>query len=221
MMTPKQRRLILMIGGGIFALLIAMILFTTVPKIGKAELDIVVAPSEATLTIDGQKANPGKNYVTPGEHTLTVSLTPFEDVSKKVNTNNLKVGDQIFMYPKIDASTDAAKKWFEQHPEAGYQLNALGAKENAVITKQINEDFRLLKELPHETATFIVNYSLNEAHNEVTYNVTLLPYLLENRPGYKEQLLEYKAQAEKWLTSNGVDLTKTKATFTPNPDDIK
>jgi hypothetical protein len=221
MMTPKQRKIILLIGGTIFALLIVMVLFNTVPKIGKAELDIVVAPSEATFTIDGQKASSGKNYVTPGEHTLTVSLAPFEDVTKKVNTKDLKAGEQIFMYPKIDASTEAARKWFQDHPKAGDELNALGAKENAVVTARINKDLPLVKDLPHESSTFIIGYSLNEDNTEISYQVTLLPYLLTNRPGYKEQLLEYKAQAETWLKNRGVDIATAKITYTPDPASVK
>lgn len=221
MISSKQRKLILGIGGGLVVLLIVMVLFNTVPKIGKAEMDIVVAPSEATLTIDGQKAGPGKNYVTPGEHTLAVSLSPFEDVTRKVNTNDLKAGEQIFMYPKIDGSTEAARKWFQDHPKAGDELNALGAKENAVVTARINKDLPLVKDLPYESTTFIVGYSLNDDNTEISYQVTLLPYLLTNRPGYKEQLLEFKAQAEEWLKNRGVDVSKVKITFTPDPANVK
>ena len=221
MISSKQRKLILGTGGGIFALLIVLILLNTVPKIGKAELDIVVAPNQATVTIDGQKANPGKNYVTPGEHTLEVSLAPFENVSKKVNTKDLKAGEQIFMYPKIDASTEEARKWFQEHPEAGDQLNALGAKENAVITQRINKDLPIVKDLPYESSTFIIGYTLNEDNTEISYQVTLLPYLLRNRAGYKEQLLEYKTQAETWLKNRGVDLATAKITFDPDPNTVK
>lgn len=214
-MSPQQRKLILGIGGGIIALIIILILVTTVPKIGKVEVDVQTAPKEATLTINGQKANPGKQYLAPGEYTLKVSLEHFTDTEKKINTNNLKPGDKIFLLPKADS--EAAEKWLLDHPEAAKEMNIAGDSQASAIQQEVITNFPLVQDLPHESTTFRVDYSINTERTKVTYHVTLLPYLLKNRPGYKEQLLEFKANADAYLKSYGLDLSKESVTYTPDP----
>ena len=55
-------------------------------------LDIAVAPSTATIELDGTKINAGVNEITPGEHHLKFSAPDFE--SKEINIIIEKHKDQ-------------------------------------------------------------------------------------------------------------------------------
>lgn len=212
----RNRKIILIVSGIVIAVLLGTLIFTQVQKIGKVQIDVVVAPSESTFTIDGQAAQPGINYVAPGKHTLKATLALFTDAVKNIDTATLPAGQKIYLVPSADSPQ--AVQWLIDHKQAGIEVQGAGDALTTIKNQTIVQAFPYVTKLPYESIDYRIDYSFNNDQTKIKFIVTLLPYMLTSNPGYKQQLKDFQAEALQWFKDNNIDSTKADITYSPDPN---
>jgi hypothetical protein len=209
-MSPKRKKLLIIAGVSALVLLVGFAIFSSLQHRGETKVNIVVAPRDSTITIDGQPAKHGTAYLKPGAHTIKASRQYFADAIEKVHTSELDNGQEIYLLP--EANSPEALQWLEDHPEEMELREAIGASRAAEGAQDNLEKYPFIRDLPYKTLDYQVDYALNG--DELTLIVTLYPVAVT--PGtklYEEQVEEFKQKALTYLRSQGIDLAKTKIEY--------
>lgn len=198
-----------------FAAIIAAIAITVVPRIGKVKINVVVAPSDSTLTLDGQAATAGTIYVAPGEHTLVASHQYFTDDTYSFNTSDIDTESTIYLIPE---PTEEGYTWLEDNTDAQLEREAAIGYEVSLEQRITTDKYPVISKLPYETTSYRISYGAN-AEGELYFIVTLTPpnAVAEGTDFYYQTLREYKTAALNFLTKNGVNTSTVQITFTPDP----
>ena len=182
---------------------------------GRVKLEIIVFPSDATLTIDGKKEKPGKIAVTKGEHTLKATRQYFGDVTKKINTNDLDLTQPVFV--ATDPNTRSAAEYLSAHPEEESLLERVRGSEFVESQDSLIRKYKFLSVLPHEAIDYSIRYEVSSDRSVADRSVVLIVTLhLVSSPGetgYQEEVGLYKKEALDYLKLNGADTTKTPVVF--------
>ena len=80
----SKKNLVIMFSGLVALFLVIVVLFTTIFK-KDAELIVLVAPSAATIKIDGHKVKNGRILIRSGEHKVVVSADGLETKEQSVS----------------------------------------------------------------------------------------------------------------------------------------
>jgi len=216
-MTGQRRKILLIVGGVIALLIFVASIFSVVDKIGKVELNVAVAPNDAILMVDGKTTQPGKIYVTKGKHELKASKDHFTDDTKTIETDKIDSKLTIYLIPKPDSTE--AQKYLDENPSIQQEREHAGDLQATQTQEEISKKFPILTQLPHENPDYKIDYGLSDNNTKINFVVTLYPYALPgNAAVYQQQLKDFKQEALQWLKDNGIDTTKTTITFNPNPD---
>lgn len=204
----NNRKIILIVSGAIVAILLGLAAFTQVQKIGKVQIDVVVAPSESKFTIDGQTAQPGINYVTPGKHTLKATLALFTDAVKNIDTATLPAGQKIYLVPGADSPQ--AVQWLIDHKLAGSEVQAAGDADNTLKNQQIAKQYPYLLQLPLTTLDYRIDYSFDPSAGKVAFTITAKPYASpqSDASDYNQQIKDFNAEAIVQMKKLGIDTDK-------------
>lgn len=88
--------------------------FVTITRAGKVEYFLRAVPSDATITINGTKAQPGKLYLSPGYYTIAAAKEGYVSSSSSLYlTDNLKSEINL----SLPASSDEARAWAKEHKQ--------------------------------------------------------------------------------------------------------
>jgi hypothetical protein len=201
-----------LIAGGILVALI--LVFAVVTRNGDVEVQIVAVPDDSTITIDGQPAKTGKTVLKAGEHTIKAAHQYFADYETKVNTKNLTRGQKIFLVPS--SNTPEALDWLYKHPGDPQLTQEAGDAVASMVQTEIHDNYPFLDKFPYESIDYKIDYQLSDDRKTLSFTITLLPYAMKsNTAAYNQQLHDFKAEALKFLTDNGIDTSKYKITYDP------
>lgn len=207
------RKKIIIIGGGVLLVIIVILAIFSFQRVGKVGIEIVLAPKQATLTIDGQPASAGTVYLTKGQHTLKASLEHFDDTSVTIDTNTIDPQKAIYLSPYPNSVEAFA--WLQNHPEAQSERERLSGENEAQQLQEALNIHPIMKKLPYETIDYKIGYRVTD-ENKILFNVVLYPYA---KPGdkvnYDKQIATFKEDALNFLRDNGIDTTSAEITFEP------
>ncbi|HSW80950.1 MAG TPA: hypothetical protein VLG40_01010 [Candidatus Saccharimonas sp.] len=208
-----NRRIILIVGGIVIVTLLGLAIFSQAQKIGKVTVDVVVAPAEAKLTIDGQSAQPGTNYVTPGKHTFKASLALFSDAVQTIDTKTWPTNKKIYLVPF--AASPQAVQWLIDHKDASTQMQSAGDAQAALKNRQIQQTYPYLAQLPFVALDFRIDYSLDSNTNQISFIITAKPYASPQSDAvdYNQQIKDFNAEAIAQLKKLGVNTDKATITY--------
>ena len=112
-------------------------------------LDIAVAPSTATIELDGTKINAGVNEITPGEHHLKFSAPNFE--SKEINIIIEKHKDQSVV-EYLKNTTEGMRYFFKSREDIAvlrsYQQNNTNDQEVTDFLNKYDSLIKITEKLP-------------------------------------------------------------------------
>jgi len=204
----RSRKIILVVSGIVVVILFGLAVFSQAQKIGKVQIEVVVAPTEAQLTIDGQAAQAGTNYVTPGKHTLKATLALFTDAVKNIDTATLPSGQKIYLVPSADSPQ--AVQWLIDHKESGAQIQAAGDAQTAIKNEEIAQKYPYLLQLPTVALDYRIDYSFDPNIPKITFIITAKPYKsAQSDPAdYNQQVKDFNSEAITQLKRLGVDTDK-------------
>ncbi len=215
MRNRKLPRVFMLIFVLIVALLVGLFLAQSLSHRGKIKINLVALPEDSQIQVDGKIKKAGANYLTPGEHKLSATREYFDEYIDKINTNNLKAGDTIYLLPV--ASSAQAKKWLSDNPEVQAQRVAAGGVQSAQHQDLLTKKYPFLKSLPHENSDYRIDYVLSPEDN-LGFTINMFGTISgpNDYQRYKSHILASKQEAIKWLESQGVDISKYIVTYTPD-----
>lgn len=211
-MDKKTMIILAAIVGGALLVILLIALFWQPP--GTTRVTLTALPEDSTVTLDGKTVSQGRHDLPKGEHTITASRELFDDVTIQVHTDNLENGQIIYLLPL--ANSPEALQWLRDHPEVQAKREAAGGATSDQNNQRSIANNPIINKLPYEAINFKVDYK-SEKNNSLALVITLFPYsdAVTEPTQYKEQLMDYKAEATAFLKENNVDTTKMPITWLP------
>ncbi|HEY5805861.1 MAG TPA: hypothetical protein VIS56_00560 [Candidatus Saccharimonadales bacterium] len=214
-MEPQAKKKLLAVSLAILAVLAGVFLLAS-RHANEVRVEIIPIPSDATLTIDGVQSASGSIWLTKGKHTLKATRQFFGPATKTIDTDALDPDEPIYL--PLDANTAEALQFIATHPKEQSLAQQAGGAAFMATQKKVATAYPVVTELPYETPTYEINYSVDENKN-VSFRVAL--HATATVPGtaeYNQELLQFKAAALAYLKQKKVDVTKIKITFSPDPE---
>lgn len=173
---------IIIIGAVILALLIVASFFVTTYVIKKDNLQILVSPRDAKVTLNGKEYPANKPfYITPGDYTLSLSAENFTPTSEKITVTDTYAGLSYCLTPTNMESDE----YLSEHPDDRFICEgAAGQAYNKEVSTAIKE-YPVIGQLPYEDGTFSVGQGLVEGTGELAL------YVHYSSQKSKEEALEW------------------------------
>ena len=191
--------------GGILALIliIAVSVYFIVDDMAKtAKVKIIVAPSIATVKIDGSSYGAyGEFRIRPGEYTVEISAEGF-----KAKTGGLKaVEDEVTDIKVYLEPEDWNENYYAENPMEATILGDIKAAENFAKLEALKKDYPILEKLPLDIDYYTKNYA-----KRVKYTITYV--LNEDGKSFTIIIMDYTGgnyeDAIEKLEARGADLKK-------------
>ena len=146
----------------IFIGLSLLIFFTVILVISalnirpSVEVELLVAPSSASTTIDGKIYQNGKFNLESGEHQVHIEKEGFITQDFSFNTS---LTTKIYTYLR---QTDGSFSWYQNHPEDGLLLTQIGDYLADQETSSYAKKYPIMEALPIIYANYDKNYNYTE-----------------------------------------------------------
>lgn len=156
----KHKRTITIITVGLFAVLITWSAITLIERVGKLPLKISVVPSDALITIDGNRYHNGTIWIKAGKYDMSVEKSGFTTQKKSITVTDQK--DKNITAVSLVAQTDDAKKWVEQHKDEYSKNEQYGAIEADQAGKYFSAKNPITDKLPFKDPYFTISYQARD-----------------------------------------------------------
>jgi len=191
-----QRRHIL-IAIAVFTLIsVAYFLLVLYPRIGKVPIDIVVNPSDASISIDDRRVSSGTQYLNPGTYTFKAEREGWFPDEVSVTISDRLSSVALLPTP----SSDEAREQAERDSTVREGLSSIAANARGL---DIRSAYPILNELPYSDVSgpFKIDYGFNQDN-------TKTPYLIVSysTPHGRNKAID-------WLKANDTNLTTTEILF--------
>lgn len=141
----KKHKNLLYIIIGIAAIVIVVLVGFLIYKLKySAKLDLLVAPREAEILIDGKVYKNGVYDFEPGEVEIKVSMEGFESKETKLNLES----NTTTMYYTYLMPIDGSFEWYLNHEEDMMLLNTIGDAEANADARNYLEKYPIVEVLP-------------------------------------------------------------------------
>ena len=80
----------------------------------QGKLNVLVAPAEANVLLDGSSIKSGERYVDIGPHKIKITMSGFKSYE---NIVNITQADETYVGVILDPNSPNTKDWFEDHPD--------------------------------------------------------------------------------------------------------
>lgn len=169
----KRNRRIL-IGGLVSVLIIILAIslgFLIYGRIYSAELNILVAPSIATVKVGDAEFSPSGNYkMMPGEYAVEIKAEGFETKTGKIVLSADKTSE-LHLY--LNSNDESTANWYETHAEDALIVGEIQNAETLKMVNKLLEKEPALKEFPliveyysddfSEYTKYIISYGLDDS----------------------------------------------------------
>jgi hypothetical protein len=157
---PRNAKII---GTLVLVVIIALVgygIYKQVAKTSNVAVTVAVAPSDATITIDGKAASTGTTYLAPNKnYKVTISKNGFSTYSVSQYVDSAHNTISVALSP----ISDEAKKWVEAHQDqflavegdAGAQANATG--------EEFAEQNPITNVLPVDNFVYTIGYKNDQS----------------------------------------------------------
>lgn len=146
----------LSIAAALFGIIVVVIIILYVIDSGKtASLEALIAPSNATITINGKSYKNGTYRVEPGTFTAKIEKEGF--TSKELSVE-LQSGKTTKVYDYL-VPLDGDMSWYKNHPEEALLLNSVGDAKADYNSKTYVKKYPVIDVLPIIYAKYSDDYS--------------------------------------------------------------
>lgn len=138
-------------------ILITSILFITALSLkDTTEIEIRVAPSSATILIDGKTYQNGKFRISTGSHSVEIKKDGFTTKNFTFDTSS---SDKLYSYILEE---DGGYSWYLNHKEDALLLTSIGDYESKLEAANYNSKYPIMASLPVIYANYDDNYHYTE-----------------------------------------------------------
>ena len=200
----KQR---LVMAGFLTALFVILtliaVLFAIIEGRKSVSLDILVAPKDAVITLNGERYKNGEYRVEPGEYEVSITREGLEPYYKVVDFAD---GEDVKMYLYL-TGVDGDMSWYLTHSEDDMIVTSIGDYYANKKSQEYAASDPIFAVTPYYD--YDKGFKVNAAQGEDD-KVEVIIYLYtcdENR------LETLKENAHKWLNEKQIDLEKYKLSY--------
>lgn len=186
------RRLLLLIALIAVVVLIALIAIKLIHNKNSAKLHIQVAPSVATITVNGKKQGSGVIAVPPGTYKVTASMQGFASQTQTYKVD--KGGEQYYGFALISNDPSTAS-WYTNHPGDQTLLAAITGQRYQQQGNQSIQQVPLIQYLPYIGVGFEFRVDYGEPLPGT--NVPGIYITAQTQQGYNDALT--------WIRNKGYD----------------
>lgn len=152
----QEYKRLLIIFGILFTLLLGGYgIFMAVTRAGKIEYTVNAVPSDATITLNGTKIQPGKYFLEPGYYTITAAKQGY-------TTHNEARYLTATLRPEINISlppvSDEAKRWAKDNKTAYDDVAKLISTKTTVDKNRLAANNPITKKLPFQNYLYRIDY---------------------------------------------------------------
>lgn len=188
----KRKHIILTLAG----LILFGLLYWGIMNINKPNTIIRLAPSSATLKLDGsQKVNAGNLRLSPGNHSVQAVMDGFTSITKSFTVER---SGTVTVYLILDPNSPAGYSYLAAHPKEELLREQLGGKRFSTTGQQVTIQNPIIKILPYVASdnTFRVDYGAGAGTGlQQTIYITAI-----DQPSANAALA--------WITQSGYDPNK-------------
>lgn len=167
-----------------------------------ATLEIEVAPTDSTITLDGKRVREGVAKIKPGEHTLVFSRDGFETQTKVLQVSD---GKQEYIGVILQSNSPRTANWYESNPKDAKKAEGIASRAFDARSQAKTQSMPILKELPWIDRLYRVDYGGSQADPADPAKIALyITYYSD----------EGRAQALEWLKFKGHTPENTEMVFT-------
>jgi hypothetical protein len=218
-MDPKQtnrKRLVIIIA--IISAILFLVLSIILTAKEEVAIEVFVVPSDSQVTMDGKPINAGQISVSPGEHKFAATRQHFGSVEKEINTREL---DSRTVYLALYPNTPEGEAFLESNPDERLRYERISGAEFSALQNKLLSDYPITTKLPYQTLDYKIDYDVTK-EKEVVFlvNFYIPQALTPGSEAYKQELQRLKTEVISYLESEGVDTSKTKIEYSPDPESL-
>ena len=151
---PK-RILVGIISFTLFAIAVVTIaIISTVQRNNSGTLDLLVAPTESNIIINGKHYHNGTHYLLPGTYTVDISMDGF---TSKTFDISISVGTTTSLHTYL-VQDDGSMSWYDSHPEDLSILTTIGDTEAIKKSQEYADKYPVIDAMPIIYAQYSDNY---------------------------------------------------------------
>lgn len=186
-LSKQQIKIIIALIIVFFIGIISYSVITLINRQGKIPVTIQFAPYSATVKVDDKKVrNNRENYITPGEHTITVTADEFETYVGQIiideNTNNI--------YGMLAPSNEKGQQIVKARQKEFSEVEAISSSNSIDAGTQEEIKWPILRYLPINKIIFNIGYTMENQNNliitidtDITYINSAIEYLTTSEIG--------------------------------------
>lgn len=126
----------------------------TISRQNKTAINVAIFPSDAQVTIDNQKINPGTIYLKQGTYDVKASRDGF-----KSYTTTLTVSPSTRTYTiSLESNSQEGDEWVTSHQNDLQHIRELGEKASEESGKAFNDRNPIAMKLPYRTLLYTIGY---------------------------------------------------------------
>ena len=148
---------------GLAAVLFVYVILGSLSRSGKAELTLVVAPSTASVTLDGQQVKGESIFVGTGQHTIVATLDNFEKIERQVDIQST---EPTRVSIALSPSNAAGKKYLDDNLTYQLQREGIIGEENPQRDALSQNSLVSLLPITDVSGPYSINYGSSEARKD-------------------------------------------------------
>lgn len=165
----RNKRILQIIGVGIFVAIIVWALIAYVTRNGKVAVVVRVVPSNANMVVNNTTTGNGTHYLKPGKYTFIASKDGFEQ--QKTTTTITSDKEQNVVAISLIPKSEEAQRWANEHQDEYKKNETYGAIQASNDGKYFTDKNPITTKLPFTDPYFTIGYTPN-ADNSVTLTVS-------------------------------------------------
>lgn len=181
-MTRNNAKIIGVVLGAVFLALIAYSIYIVVSRSGKEPVQVYILPSEATVTVDGQKLSAGIEYLSAGTHEIQAKSEGFTDYKGTITIGQT---NKESIDIALDPVSDAAKEWAKKNQKLYLDREGRSGERSRERGKEFYRLNPITKQLPITNVLYSIGYIVDQS--DPSGNSIILQ--VQASQGYREAML--------------------------------
>ncbi len=136
---------------------------------GKTPVEIVIAPSDADVQINGEVRRSRATHLTPGEYTINASRDGFEDYVSTIVVDKEPLQIPILLLP----INDEGWRVMDEQSDIFLIVEGLVGDQAAMEGEMVRQSLPIIRNLPHRSLLFSIDYRMAEGSDtEIILQIT-------------------------------------------------
>lgn len=201
-----DRRYLYIALAGFGGVIILILLFVLVTRVGKVPVSIQALPNDAVVKIDGKEISTGDHYLPAGEYSFTASKEGWSTDTLKLTIDEDNADVALLLSPQ----SDQAKAEYEGTTDTDEREQLSSIRSNSK-GKTVTSNYPVIAKLPYSDSTGPYKIDYGYPREDSTTPYILISFSTPNG----------RTKALRWLSEQKLDITNTEIVFSDFENPLK